>query len=222
MKKMILKTLVLGISLIAFSGCKPATKQGVRSYNATVRNDIVNNGGTGGTGGPVLNPTCTNGQSAIGAIFDTSTNAHSFEQRVKMFLSATTPPEDVGSISSDPTNNSTGVRFQARIRLDSSGHVIAQESQLAIKVYDSFVTGDVGPIPVTINTAHAGQFNLQTGQGYVTFRDNYGEVRLEGHINTQYFQGTVSFANTVTVIPNSSPASGVLGSFSITTCGVIQ
>ena len=96
---------------------------------------------------------------------------YQFEQRVKGFLSATTSPDDVGTISSSPNDYSTGVRFQGVIKVDASGRVVLNQSKVSIKVYDSYVASQsLNPIAVTINTASSGQFNLQTGQGEVVFK----------------------------------------------------
>lgn len=210
--------LIAGIAALSlFAGCKPPAKDGARVYT-TQRTDV----GNVNTGGSVFSSTCSTGQSAVGTIYDaTFSSTTSFENRVKLFLSATTLPEDIGTISSGPSD-STGVRFQGVIKLDQSGNVVLNQSRIAIKVYDSFVNGDMQPIPVNINSAFSGQFNLQTGQGSIVFKDSYGEIRFDGIIDSQYFRGNISYTNYTTVVSGSSPASGPLGQFYIATCGVIQ
>lgn len=209
---------VVTLGLFILVGCKPASKDGARAYTSTQRTDVVN-----GTGS-VFPTSCSSGQSAIGTIFDSSySNTISFEERVKNFLSATTAPSDVGTISSAASDYSTGVRFQGMIKLDSSGRVVLGSSKISIKVYDSYVASQgLNPIAVTINTASAGQFNLSTGVGYVTFKDAYGEIRFDGKIDAQYFSGTVSYTNSTTVVENASPSAGSLGQFAIATCGAVQ
>jgi hypothetical protein len=218
-----IKIMIAGLGLLALVGCKPATKSGVRSYTATTRNDITNTGGTGG----VIQNNCQAGQSAVGAIYDptgfSNGSTQSFEERVKLFLSATVISSEVGTISNG-ASDSTGVRFQGAIKLDSSGRVVLNQSKIAIKVYDSFTAQDstVAPIPVNINAASSGQFNLQTGVGYVVFKDQYGEIRLDGRIDSQYFQGNISYTNFVNVNEGAAAATGYLGQFYVATCGMIQ
>jgi hypothetical protein len=213
------KIIVITLGLLILAGCKPAAKDGARAYTTNQRQDVVNTGN-----GSVFQNNCPSGQAAIGSIYDANnSNAVSFENRVKAFLSATTLPDDVGSISSSPTDSSTGVRFQTTIKLDASGRVVGNQSKITITIYDSLVASQgLDPIAVSISSASAGQFNVQTGQGYVTFKDAYGEVRLDGTVNNQNFAGTVSFTNYTTVVQNAAVSSGPLGQFSIVTCGAIQ
>mgnify|MGYP000865934893 CR=1 FL=1 len=218
MKNTNIKLTVIALGLLALMGCKPAAKDGARAYTTTQRTDVVAGNGS------VFQNTCPSGQSAIGTIYDSSnTNAVSFEQRVKDFLSATTSPDDVGTISSSPNDYSTGVRFQGVIKVDASGRVVLNQSKISVKVYDSYVASQsLNPIAVTINTASSGQFNLQTGQGEVVFKDAHGEIRFTGKVDSQYFSGVVSYTNYTTVVTSASPSSGQLGQFAIATCGAIQ
>ena len=77
------------------------------------------------------------------------------------------------------------------------------------------------PIPVSIEAASEGQFNPQTGVGYVVYKDQYGEVRLDGRYDAQNFSGTVSYKNYVS-FNSSTPAQGQLGQFLIARCAIIQ
>lgn len=220
MKATNIKIMILGLGLLTLVGCKPPSKSGVRSYTATTRSDVV-------AGNGVIQNNCQAGQSSLGAIYDSTGysngSTQSFEERVKLFLSATVVSSEIGTISNG-YNDSTGVRFQGAIKLDSTGRVVLNQSKIAIKVYDSFVAQDssISPIPVNINAASSGQFNLQTGVGYVVFKDQYGEIRLEGKIDSQYFSGNVSYTNLQTVNEGASAAAGYLGQFYIASCGMIQ
>ncbi len=220
MKNTNIKMMVITLGLLVLVGCKPAAKEGARAYTTTTRNDIVNSN----SNGSVFQNTCSSGQSAIGTIYDANSSySATFEQNVKSFLSATTTPADVGSISSSANDYSTGVRFQAVIKVGSNGSVVLSSSKISIKVYDSYVAAQgLDPIAVTINAASAGQFNTQTGVGSVTFKDGYGEVRFDGKIANGFFSGNVSYTNYTTVIEGASPSSGQIGQFAIATCGAIQ
>ena len=223
MKNSKIKFALITLGLLVLVGCKPPAKTGARSFTTTVRNDVVN-GNTGAGNDTVFQNQCASGQTAIGSIFDASSSySPTFEQNIKSFLSATTLAADVGTISSSPVDVTTGVRFQAVIKLDQGGRVVLESSKIAIKIYDSFVASqNIDPISVTINTASEGQFNLQTGVGSVTYKDSYGEIQLEGQVLNGFFKGSASYTNYKTVVENASASSGQMGQFAIATCGAIQ
>lgn len=184
--------------------------------------------------GGVLNTglTCTNGTSNVGTIYDSNggfgmNGTASFEDRVKALLSATINPSEIGMISagqSDPT----GVRFQGVIKIDSNGQVNLASTNIKILVYDSYVLNSqyatdgkkYEAIPIEFTAATSGNFD-STGSGYVLFKDTYGEIRFDGKYDQQYFQGTVSFKNTQSVLGGTA-AQGTLGQFYVARCGIIQ
>lgn len=221
MKTTLLLSLLVGLM---FTSCDPKKSSARLAYSSgTVRSNI--DYGNGGTGVGVFTNTCGNTQAAWGSIYD-STYSYDFENRVKSFLSAAVNPNEIGSISPGPADI-TGVRFQGTIKVDSNGQINLAMSKISIKVYDSFVSysnssNQYQPIAVEINTASEGQFNPSTGVGYVVYKDSYGEIRFDGKLDAQFFQGQVSYKNYRTVLPNASPASGNLGQFYIARCGIIQ
>lgn len=172
--------------------------------------------------------TCQQNQFQIGTIYDSGSqqvslyNSGSYEDRVKGLLSATVNPQEVGQISGGQWDQ-TGVRFQGAIKLDTSGNVVGASSKMLIKVYDSYLlqSQTAMPIPISIESAAEGNFNTQTGVGYVVFKDQYGEIRFDGRIDAQNFTGTVSYKNTVS-FDNGQPAQGQLGQFLIARCAIIQ
>lgn len=221
MKKLTLLTLLAFMAV----GC-PSKKD--TSRNVQVR-------GQGVVGGGELTPgVCGQNLSSVGTIYDSAGtgvslyNTGTFEDRVKALLSATIAPEEVGQISSGPTDT-TGVRFQGTIKVDANGKVVLASSKMLIKVYDSYVAlsqyntngQKYEAIPIEFTAATEGQFNAQTGEGYVLFRDNYGDVRFDGKIDAQYFSGKVSFKNNVNVT-GAAPAQAELGQFYVARCAIIQ
>lgn len=217
MKKTNLTIMLIGLSLMMLTACKPPTKSGVRTYTTNENNNATGTGGTAGI------PACAAYTAATGSVYDAQGNTQ-FEQRVKSFLSATMDPSEVGSISPG-YSDSTGIRFNIQVAINrQNGQVILERSAMKMAVYDSyFLTGQAQPIPVgPITGAIAGQFNLQTGVGSVTFRDNYGTIKFEGKIDSQFATGVVTYVNTTTVVSGGTPAQGTLGDFKITTCGMIQ
>lgn len=213
--------ILLSILVLAFGGCNPK-KESKRT--AGMRTAIS---GTTGSYTPTTY-SCGQNLSSIGAIYDQGSSFNgSFESRVKGLLSATIDPSEVGQISSAP-NDSTGVRFQGQIKLDSNGNVDLAQTKMVIKVYDSYVvqsatdgSNQYQAIPIEFAQAAGGQFNMQTGSGYVVFRDQYGEIRFDGNLSGDYLSGQVSFANT-TNVTGGAAASGVLGQFYVARCGIIK
>ncbi len=170
--------------------------------------------------------------SVYGTIYDGTSSSYDFENRAKALLSVTLSPSQVGNISAGQADQ-TGVRFSGKIKLDGSGNVVSAQSRVLISVYDSIwlmnrysnpseqeIRIDFDPNAGKGATI-SGQFNTSTGQGYVSMRDSYGEVRFEGTIDAQKLSGVVSFQNTSNVA-GGAPASGVLGQFYIQRCAFLQ
>lgn len=212
MKKL---TILIAISLLA--ACSPK-KSSVKANVATV------------AGAPLTQCTSTMGVSStnVGTIYDNQ-NPMGFENQVKSFLSATTNPNEVGSISSQG-NAQTGVRFNGQVKLDAAGNVVSSQAKVNITVYDSIWLMDqmnVQPIKMDfvngINSVSiTGQFNTSTGDGTLVIKDQYGEIRFQGRMDAQNFSGTVSFQNSTSVFQGGALAAGTLGQFFIQRCAMFQ
>lgn len=220
MKKAVLLTLIA----LSFVGCSPK-KESSKRTSGNIRTATVTAGTTNTT---FTQSSCGNNMSSVGTIYDQSSSFNgNFEARVKALLSATIDPSEVGQISSG-ANDQTGVRFQGQIKVESNGTVNLAQTKILIKVYDSYVlqsamdgSNQYQPIPIEFTSAVAGQFNMQTGSGYVVFRDQYGEIRFDGNLSGDYMTGQVSFVNT-TNVTGGAAAQGVLGQFYIARCGIIK
>lgn len=223
MKKVVLLTLIA----LSFVGCDP-NKETTKRTAGNARTETV----AGNTNTVFTQSYCGANLSSIGTIYDQGTSASlyssgNFESRVKGLLSATINPSEVGSISAGPSDQ-TGVRFQGTIKIESNGTVNLSQTKILIKVYDSYVlqsaqagTNQYQPIPIEFTSAAAGQFNMQTGSGYVIFRDQYGEIRFDGNLSGDYLTGQVSYVNTANVTGQAA-AQGVLGQFYVARCGIIK
>lgn len=211
MKKL---TILIALSLLA--ACSPK-KSSVKA-NATSTARI----------GGVTTGQCATGTSTanVGTIYD-ATNPYNFENQVKGLLSATTSPYEIGTISGQG-NAATGVRFNGVLKLDAAGNVIGAQTQIKITVYDSIWQANqtqANLIEIVFNTTKgstiAGQFNTASGDGYLSLKDAYGEIRFTGKIDAQNFSGTVAYQNTTSVL-GGTPASGTLGQFFIQRCAILQ
>lgn len=212
MKKL---TLLVAITLLA--ACSP--------QKSAVKANVAN--GASATVAGVVTGQCSGVNSNnVGTIYDNQ-NSYNFENQVKGFLSATVLPSYIGTISAQ-SNASTGVRFSGLIKLDASGNVLPDQTQLKITIYDSvWLANQTSANLIEISflknkgSTISGQFNLATGDGYLSVSDQYGEVRFEGKIDAQNFSGNVRYQNTTSVM-GGAPASGTLGQFIIQRCGILQ
>lgn len=208
------------ITMVVFLGLLSAcSNQNSRSRGAIVR---AASSANGSALGQVVNTTCTStSTSGYGTVYDQTSTAYNFENRVKAFLSATVNPSEVGYVSALPSDT-TGVRFDGSIKMSSSGVVDLAQTQMTIKVSDSYAsTGQYDPVVISFSKATSGEFDLKTGKGSLVFKDQYGDVRFEGTLNSDYFSGTVNFSN-YTHITGATAASGVLGQFYVARCGIFK
>lgn len=210
MKKL---TILIALSLLA--ACSPK--------KTSVQANAVN--GTATIAG-VSTGTCTGVTSTVGTIYDNA-NSYNFENQVKGLLSATTSPYEIGSISSQG-NAKTGVLFNGAIKLDAAGNVVAANTNLKITIYDSIWLANqtqANLIEIAFSTAKSstitGQFNMTSGDGFLSLKDQYGEVRFQGRFDAQNFSGTVSYQNSTNVL-GGTPMSGTLGQFFIQRCAILQ
>lgn len=168
--------------------------------------------------------TCTSGQSTVGKIFDPYASSQ-FETQVKNFVSATLDPQLLGSISGN-INDKTGVDFIGSFQFDSAGQLVASNSTVVIKVFDSYANQTYGgqviqPYIVQFNAAYSGSIDRNTRQFTVVFKDDYGAIEFRGsYANGQTAEGTVRFENYKSV--SGSPMSGTLGNFRVYSCALIK
>jgi hypothetical protein len=184
-----------------------------------------------GLGVPGNTPTCTAGQQAVGRIYESGNTASNssltFEQRVKGLLSATVDPQFFGTISGSGNDAQNGVTIEGRLRYDANGTVLLDQSNVKIMIYDSFVgqldsqQQVIQAYPINFNAAAAGTMNLQTKVFMLKFKDEFGEITLNGTVNAANVSGTISYQNDKNVTGGSLSA-GFLGEFSIATCGWIN
>lgn len=219
MTNSILKNKMMGVLLLAvlsLSACGKKEGSGVRVAGRGAATGVAQ-GGTSGTSG-----TC--GAQSTGKIFDAYASS-TFEQQVKNFVSATLDPQSLGSISGN-INDRTGIDFNATFRFDSNGNVVAAESKVHIKIFDSFVgqvyNGQtIQPYEVAFTAASEGMIDRNTRQFQVRFKDSYGEIVFQGSYDNSLAQGTVYYQN-YTAVQGYQPTSGTLGSFRIYACSLIK
>ncbi len=219
-----MKKITILIALTLLAACNPKKSSTKATVGAGTTATIA--GVTTGVQCASTNNTST---TNTGYIFDSSANSYNFEAQVKALLSATTNPSEVGTISAQA--NGTGVGFTGVVKMDSDGNIIGAQSKVTITVYDSIWYSNQTAANLielkfdqatTTNAAViSGQFNVTTGDGFLSLKDKYGEVRFEGKIDAQNFSGTVKFQNATTVV-GGSPASGTLGQFQIKRCAIFQ
>lgn len=212
-----MKKLLVLLALTLLAACSPKKSSVKANIGAPATINIA---------GVATGTSCVNTSQNSGYIYDNSASSYNFETQVKALLSATTNPSEVGSISAQATG--TGVGVTGLIKMDASGNVVGAQSNLLITVHDSiWQTNPTEENKIKLNFTPAngstlsGQFNVTSGDGFLSVADKYGEVRFEGKIDAQNFSGTVRFTNLTTVI-GGTPASGALGQFQIQRCAIFK
>lgn len=208
---------VLLLAVLSLSACAKKDGSAIRVAGRGAATGGVSQGGT--TTAP--NGSCNT--STAGKIFDPYA-ASTFEQQVKSFVSATLDPQNLGSISGN-IYDKTGIDLFATFRFDSTGNIVADSSNVTIKIFDSYAkqvyNGQViEPYVVQFNAASEGMIDRNTRQFQVKFRDGYGEIIFQGSYDNSIAQGTVYYQN-YTAVSGYSPASGTLGSFRLYSCSLI-
>lgn len=222
------EALMKSILLFILALCLQACSAGPRAASAVnnTRNANTSNVGGSSNNGTIGNKNCQN--SDVGYIYDSSSQSGSvsFQQRVADFVSVGISPDSLGEVSGT-YGDSTGIQLRLKLRFSSGGQIVSGESFLELTVYDSYVGQSDGsgnliePITVYIESVKSGTFNPSTKQLQVTFADQYGEISLQGRVQGEDIQGSVSFVNFVSY-DNSTPRSGQLGSFLIPACSIGQ
>lgn len=216
-----MKKLTLVLGLIILAGCNPK-KSSVKSATTTISAEqvasLTNCAGQANTG--------------TGVIYDTSSTSMNFNNQIKALLSVNINPNNVGTVSASPSDT-TGVRFSGKIKLDSSGNVVQEQSNVLISIYDSiwlnerYTNPSAEEIKIEFSPARSatitGQVNpADAANSFISFRDSYGEIRFENiQVSANNLSGTVRFQNSTNVM-GGAPASGTLGQLFIQRCAFLQ
>ncbi|ASD63852.1 hypothetical protein [Bdellovibrio bacteriovorus] len=224
MTNSIFKNKMLGVLLLAvlsLSACAKKDSSSVRVAGRTTNTGTTSGGGVS-QGGTTASGTC--GTSSAGKIFDQYASPQ-FETQVKNFVSATLDPQSLGSVSGN-INDRTGVDLFATFKFDSAGSLVAAESNMLIKIFDSYANqvynGQViQPYSVSFSQASEGMIDRNTRQFQVKFRDGYGEIIFQGAYDNSIAEGTVYYQN-YTAVAGYQPTSGTLGSFRMYACSLIK
>lgn len=128
---------------------------------------------------------------------------------VRRLVSASISEEYLGDVSQDGANK-TGVFFGAKLCMNRySSQSVPNQAMVVMQVYDNH---DV-PVPLYLNAVQ-GVYNASTGDLDVTFRDNYGLIRLVGRASGSSFSGWVQFDNKVR-------ADGTADTYGLETLGAV-
>ncbi len=216
-----MKKLTFIIVMALLAGCTPK-KNSVKSNTATIS-------------GVDIGAQCSNVNTAsalYGTVYDSTNSAFDFTNRVKALLSVNIQPNNVGQVSAGQAD-STGVRFSGQIKVDVNGQILGDQSKMTISIYDSIWLSNKISNPneqeIRIEfdpkagrgAVISGQFDTSTGQGFISLRDNFGEIRFEGQMDAQRLSGLVKFQNSANVTGGQG-LSGTVGQFYIQRCGFIQ
>lgn len=231
--------LILALLGLGLSGC---TKRESSDRVVSARGTAVTGGTTNpGTGGTSTTPTdglfvekCSNGSSAVGYVYDggVPTTGESFRDRVAGLVSASLDPQQLGDISGEE-GGVTGIDFRLRLKSDGQGGIVATASHMQFMIFDSLVGqldsagAQIVPYEITMTKTGDVQNRVEVSGNVdqanrtftVTFRDDYGNISLQGRWDGSVARGTITFEN-FRSYDNSTPRSGMLGSFAVPTCGL--
>ncbi len=137
------------------------------------------------------------------------------------------------------SNDSTGIRFYGSVGLSGAFNVNGQNnltvqssgSELRIAVVDNYVgmknaEGEtIKEVPIYIASQVEGFVSvtgvIQGSQALITYEDSFGKIQLQGTFNSNWFTGSVSFANN-SAINGGAGQQGQLGVFRVETCGFFK
>lgn len=199
---------------------------GLAACAQKTNSSILSGRGRGAAAVPNNSQSCSSSQQSVGRVYDNGTAGGTFEQRTKGLLSAILNPNLFGTISGS-TSGQTGVTIEGHLRYDSSGNVILEQTSMKLMIYDSYVgqldqAGQtIDAYPINFSKASSGTMNLATKQFTIQFKDQYGEITVTGVVGGSTVTGSISYQN-YTSYSGGAAASGVLGAFSIATCGWVQ
>lgn len=141
---------------------------------------------------------------------------------IKNMLMASMTSDSIGTIN--PTN---GAIVAGYVELDANGNVIPANSKIGLEVRDSYMgqtqEGGASTPAIQIRLA-AASGTANNGQVNLLFKDAYGEIIVTGSYANAggNFNGQISFRNYKSTVAGMENASGVIGTFSIPTCGFFR
>lgn len=138
-------------------------------------------------------------------------NAATFNQNIKVLVSATVDPQDVGNV-----DHRTGVILKGRIPLNGN-MMIAKDSAIELVITDDKKDENgqtYEPIVIRVKGS-GGSVNGQSIN--MNFADGYGTISLTGTYNQTHFDGVLNFKNNTAYQGRSS---GTLGRFQIPLCAM--
>lgn len=201
------KSLNVLIAVMSLSLMLSACGKKKDSNDATVaaaRDTRVGSGGTGSVlpSGQTYSP----GQPV--SVFAQDSMITQFNEAIKILVSATMDPANVGNV-----DNRNGVKLRGVISLNcTSGVMNPASSKIEVSIQDDLKNSDgelYEPIIITVLGASGTASNSNVN---VTFSDQYGLINLVGTYDSSNFTGDLKFKNTTAY---KGKTEGTLGSFKI-------
>lgn len=193
--KLVLVAVTVGLMLM---GCNNRKDEG---SPVVVRGDARGGGNQGGQMQP--------GTNTFGSqnVVLTSTQSQSgYQQTVVNFLASSgIDPSVVGNI--------TSVEVSGQVRTDmNTAQMIPTQSFIKITIRDNLMVDGQQMEPISFTIAGK-QGYAQNNTTDLLFEDRFGTIRVQGQYNGSNFQGTVSFTG------YNPQSQGILGTFTVSTCG---
>lgn len=149
-----------------------------------------------------------------------------FQERFQDFVSGTFAPSSLGDLSGENSTTAVNrVEMKFALKFGTDQNIVPAQTWLSISVVDSMVgTKDadgtlIDAYPVNFSKASSGQIDRDKKTFTVVFEDDYGSVTLAGTYDNSNASGRVDFVNKKSYSSSVPATSGVLGAFSIDSCG---
>lgn len=191
------KMLILILTVLALSACG---RKGARSGASRGQH----------RGGVTQVGTTTCSTSMYGAIYDNSTDAWTFTQRLVDF----TGNADLGLVEPQYSARTTGVDMQMTARF-SNNSFDAAGSRIMIRILDEKWAQGLGKIDDIVLTGDSG-VNRGNGSFTASFKDQYGTVTVEG--SRDY---SINMVGGVIYFQNTGAERQVMGRFWISGCSLV-
>ena len=134
-----------------------------------------------------------------------------FNQNIKVLVSATMNPEDVGNV-----DNRNGVKLRGEIGLNcgagANGSLKAADSKIQLTITDDKRDSEGNLYQPIVIKVVGSSGSINNGNVNLVFADDYGSITLTGYISGSTYTGNVNFQNTKAYNGRSS---GTLGRFVI-------
>lgn len=150
----------------------------------------------GGTEGAAGGSTLPSGQAYNPgpgvAVYVDDQSAATFDNAVKLLVSATVDPQQVGHV-----DNRAGVIMQGEVLIDrNTGRLNTANSKIQLTITDDMTDANGNRYEPIVIKVLGTSGTAMNGTANLVFSDSYGSINISGTYDSTTFRGNVSFQNT--------------------------